>query len=117
MNELNNRDEVGEILEAYKNYVVESITLKPTSVEHRKINLKQATQAINQLILEQVRLGRIDELNKLIAWAEANELELEARNLLDPKAAPILLEATVLPERIEMLVQLKDTTLLEGEKK
>jgi len=44
--------DIDEILAGLVNYVVESIHLEPTPVEYRKLNQKQAKQAIQDLILD-----------------------------------------------------------------
>ena len=54
------REAIKGVLGDYRNYVVESITLQPTSVKYRKINQSQATTQIISTLIKEIR-GKMPE--------------------------------------------------------
>lgn len=74
-----------EVLEAYRNYVIESITLKPTNVKHRKLNRSQAltqlTTDIEELIGED-EVKSVDPVHSGVAQRTRNEFRAELRKKL-----------------------------------
>jgi hypothetical protein len=80
------KSELRKILEAYRNYVRESITLEPTSVEFRKINESQTVDAILELFNKQLpQEVRYDVHNPTI---KAHHVKPETEGYADYSALP-----------------------------
>lgn len=74
------KKELEEILDAYKNYAVESITLQPTNVSEQKINKRQALTSIINLVDKDI-IGETDDILRRKTFAETQK-EIKVRDNL-----------------------------------